>query len=54
MEKEKKDKVMKCPKCGSSNINPEAGFVTGYKYNCKDCGYSGSLIIEEDSEKSKE
>ncbi len=49
-----KNKTLKCPKCGSSNIMPEAGFVTGYKYNCKDCSYVGSLIIEEDIEDSRD
>ncbi|MFO7991736.1 MAG: TFIIB-type zinc ribbon-containing protein [Thermoplasmata archaeon] len=39
-------KILKCPKCGSTNIIPEAGFVTGYKYHCEDCDYVGSLILE--------
>lgn len=41
-------KIRKCPKCGGTNIVPEAGFITGYKYHCKDCDYVGSLILEED------
>ena len=34
-----------CPKCGSSNVDwvlPQ----TWSKWRCKDCGYIGSLIIE--------
>lgn len=51
MKKDKK--ILKCPKCGSTNIIPEAGFVTGYKYHCKDCNYVGVLIIEEDVKEEK-
>jgi len=35
-----------CPKCGSKNIDwvlPQ----TWSKYECKDCGYIGALIIED-------
>ncbi len=46
----KKDKVLKCPNCGSKKISPEAGFVTGYKYHCPDCDYVGPLVVEEDVE----
>lgn len=43
-------KILKCPKCGSTDIVPEAGFVTGYKYHCKECDYMGSLILEVDED----
>ena len=43
----KESKILKCPECGSSNIVPETGFVTGYKYHCNECGYVGPFIIEE-------
>ena len=28
---------MKCPKCGSTNIQPGATLKTGRIYTCKDC-----------------
>jgi predicted RNA-binding Zn-ribbon protein involved in translation (DUF1610 family) len=36
-----------CPECGSSEIILNAGGKTG-KYECKNCGYVGVIIIEED------
>ena len=40
-------KVLKCPKCGSTKIEPHAASLTG-AYYCRKCGYIGVLIIEED------
>ncbi|MFP4185487.1 MAG: hypothetical protein ACOCTN_00430 [Candidatus Natronoplasma sp.] len=40
--------ILECPKCGSRKIFPEAGFITGYKYHCKDCDYVGALVMERD------
>ena len=40
--------VKKCPKCGSTNITLWMGAALGIIYECKDCGYRGPLIIEED------
>jgi len=43
-------KIMKkCPKCKSTNIELQIGGFTGM-YQCKDCGYIGSLVIEEDED----
>jgi len=39
--------VKKCPKCRSTRIAYFAGMITG-NYHCKECGYVGPLIIEED------
>jgi transposase-like protein len=39
--------MKKCPKCKSSNIQLYAGGELG-SYQCTDCGYVGSLIIEEE------
>ena len=39
--------MKKCPHCKSSNITLDMGGQSG-KYICKDCGYVGSLIIEEE------
>jgi len=37
-----------CPKCGSENLNYEPWL--GEIYVCRDCGYRGVLVIEEDTE----
>ncbi|MFH1174830.1 MAG: hypothetical protein V1725_06870 [archaeon] len=34
-----------CPRCNSTRIFPAAGGMTG-TYQCQDCGYCGSLVIE--------
>jgi len=41
--------ILKCPHCKSHNITLDTGGQTG-KYICKDCGYIGGLVIEEDVE----
>ncbi len=46
-------KLKKCPKCGSSEVNLYMGSETGIKYECKDCGYIGPLVIEEETLKIK-
>ncbi|MGM0510182.1 MAG: TFIIB-type zinc ribbon-containing protein [Thermoplasmatota archaeon] len=43
-------KILMCPKCGSTDIVPEAGFVTGYKYHCEECEYVGPFILEVDED----
>ncbi len=51
-----KNRVLKCPNCGSDRIFPETGFVTGFKYHCSNCDYVGALVIEEyvDDEENSE
>jgi transposase-like protein len=34
-----------CPVCYSKNVELETGGVSG-KFQCKDCGYFGSFILE--------
>ncbi len=46
--KSKKITTYLCPNCGGKELFYEAGFITGYKYHCKDCDYIGSFIIEKD------
>jgi len=43
-------KILKCPKCGSTEIDflPWLGLI----YRCRKCGYIGPLIIEEEIEDS--
>lgn len=43
-----KKKLTICPVCGSINLAPYIGFKTGWKYECKDCGYIGALTAEVD------
>ena len=43
----------RCPKCGSTAIDFYAGAITGV-YNCKRCGYTGAIIVEEDDPLAKE
>lgn len=45
-----KDRVLVCPECGSTDLYPEMGFMTGYQYHCGDCGYVGAFVIERDVE----
>ncbi len=40
--------VLRCPKCFSYDINALPGVFTAPTYICRQCGYQGSLILEED------
>ncbi len=42
-----------CPQCGSREISLYMGGVTGVQYECKQCGYRGSIIIETDEFEQK-
>lgn len=45
-------KIRTCPKCGSTDIGMDRLMgITGTKYKCNSCGYSGEIIIEQDVEK---
>ena len=37
---------LRCPVCGSPEIYEKAGGYMGSLYRCKQCGYSGALVIE--------
>jgi C4-type Zn-finger protein len=49
-----------CPKCGSTQIVISSGLdtyprmygITPLKYVCKNCGYSGAIILEETKEET--
>ena len=43
---------MKCPECGSYSVTLWMGGKLGMIYFCKECGYRGPLVIEEDEGKS--
>lgn len=43
---------LKCPLCKSEEINYYMGAQFG-KYQCKNCGYVGVLVIEEYEEDTK-
>ena len=36
----------RCPKCGSYEITFFLGGEAGQIYECKSCGYKGSLVVE--------
>lgn len=40
----------KCPECESKNVSLWMGGNVGIIYFCKECGYRGPLIVEEDIE----
>jgi predicted RNA-binding Zn-ribbon protein involved in translation (DUF1610 family) len=44
----RKQQVLRCPQCGSTDIFYESALITGYKYHCKKCDYIGALVLEED------
>ena len=41
-------RVLLCPHCGGSDLDYEAGLITGQKYHCKACGYVGPFAVERD------
>ena len=42
-----KIKIRKCPKCKASKIMLHVGGLSGM-YECKECGYVGPIILEEE------
>jgi ribosomal protein S27AE len=41
-------KLLLCPDCGGTDLDYEAGSITGQKYRCPRCGYVGSFVIQRD------
>jgi len=42
-----------CPRCGSTNVTksgPFDGWLFPIRYVCRDCGYSGTLVLEVERE----
>ena len=39
-------KILMCPECKSTHVMYYLGAHIGYMYQCKDCGYVGSFVIE--------
>ena len=52
-ESKRKKGVLRCPECGSPRLFYFLGFYAGQIYQCKDCGYRGPLVIEEEAKASK-
>ena len=46
-------KLRTCPSCGSTDIQLDRLMgITGSRYKCNTCGYSGDIIAERDVEKT--
>ncbi|MBI2550457.1 hypothetical protein HYV83_04740 [Candidatus Woesearchaeota archaeon] len=46
-------KLRTCPRCGSTDIGMDRLMgLTGVRYKCRTCGYSGDVIVEQDIEKT--
>jgi len=43
-----RNRILRCPTCGSTRIQLSAGQITGQVYHCLACNYVGSLIFETD------
>lgn len=43
--------MIRCPVCGGQEIYRVAGGCMGEFYRCKECGYSGALIVEVDEDR---
>jgi transposase-like protein len=41
-------RILRCPTCGSTDIELVAGMITGQMYHCRKCNYQGALVFEED------
>jgi len=41
-------RILRCPTCGSTEIDLIAGMITGQMYHCRKCNYQGALVFEED------
>ena len=47
-KKHRRETVLRCPHCGSTDITYELGLITGYKDHCKNCQYVGALVIQDE------
>ncbi len=47
-KKARRETVLRCPQCGSTDVTYELGLITGYKYHCKNCQYVGALVIKDE------
>ncbi len=43
-----RNRILRCPTCGSTRIVLSAGMILGQVYHCLDCDYLGSLVLEVD------
>ena len=43
-----KRQLLLCPHCGGTDLDFEAGLITGQKYHCKGCGYVGPFVLQRD------
>ncbi|MBP2145513.1 DNA-directed RNA polymerase subunit RPC12/RpoP [Methanofollis sp. W23] len=38
--------MLRCPRCGSTDLYQVLGGYAGMTYRCKRCGYTGSFVVE--------
>lgn len=38
--------MLRCPQCGSTDLYQVLGGYAGMTYRCKQCGYTGSFVVE--------
>jgi predicted RNA-binding Zn-ribbon protein involved in translation (DUF1610 family) len=44
------ERMLRCPRCKSGRVSLWMGAKLGIQYFCKECGYRGPLIVEENGE----
>jgi transposase-like protein len=42
--------MLRCPRCGSTDLYQVLGGYAGTTYRCKRCGYTGSFVVESEEE----
>ncbi len=42
------ERILRCPQCRSTDVFTDVTMFSGALYTCKQCGYKGPFILEED------
>jgi transposase-like protein len=43
-----RNRILRCPTCGSTQLEISGGLIMGQVYHCLKCNYVGSLVFETD------